>query len=491
MNTKKLIALLLCAAMAACIFCGCQLTETETEEPAETAVPTDSAEVSEPEEPTITVDSSELDLTAAAAKINGETVLTLADIKVTFDMYAEYFSNYGYDVTSDTETLEQFQDDVVNLLLKSKVLEYKARELGYDNYTDEQKAELETRQQANIDEMDAYYREIAEEEAASDSTVDVDARVMELILEEAKSNMADDNATYEEYCEKLNNDIEVEYLTELMKADLTKDAAASEEEIEEQFNTSSMNDIEAYNSAPETFKDDEDSYELDATGIPPLYVPEDYHRIYDIYIAFEGSLPEECTTAKSSMNTLKNEYNTLAFEDAINGTSENAARISEILDEYRALQAEYDKYYDEYTASAYKKATAAYERLKAGEDFKTVMLEVTENTDFTEVDGYADGMLISNSYSSSSDWSDAVKEAFATLSLGQYSEVFADTNGVHIIYYVSDEEAGSKGLDQVHDAIAASLNEDKKEEVWNDLVEEWLNDGSVELITETYRQLGK
>ena len=88
------------------------------------------------------------------------------------------------------------------------------------------------------------------------------------------------------------------------------------------------------------------------------------------------------------------------------------------------------------------------------------MADVTENTDFTEIDAYADGMLISNSYTSSSDWSSAVKDAFAKLSLGQYSQVFEDTNGLHIIYYVSDEKAGSKTLDEVHDAIAATLTAD-------------------------------
>lgn len=95
------------------------------------------------------------------------------------------------------------------------------------------------------------------------------------------------------------------------------------------------------------------------------------------------------------MNNLKTEYCTLAFDDAINGTSTNAARIAEIISEYKAKQAEYDKYYAEYTASAYEKINAAYARLEAGEDFKAVMADVTENTDFTEIDAYADGMLIS------------------------------------------------------------------------------------------------
>ena len=489
MNTKKLIALLLCAAMAASILCACQLSDTDT--PSGTAEPTDPAAPASTAEPTDTDNSAELDLTAAVAKINGETVLTLGDVKTMFDMYVEYFANYGYDVISDQATLEEFQDDLINLMVQDKVIEAKARELGYANFTDEQKAELESRIAEKIDGLNSYYRDIAEQEAETDESVNVDERMNELILEEAIANMGDENATYESYCAKLSEDVEVEYLVELMRNDLTKDAAADEADIEEQFNTNSMTDMDTYNNNPEYYKDDEDAYEASQEGVPPLYVPKDYHRIYDIYVAYEGDIPQECTDANTAMNNLKTEYCTLAFDDAINGTSTNAARIAEIISEYKAKQAEYDKHYAEYTASAYEKINAAYARLEAGEDFKAVMADVTENTDFTEIDAYADGMLISNSYTSSSDWSSAVKDAFAKLSLGQYSQVFEDTNGLHIIYYVSDEKAGSKTLDEVHDAIAATLTADKKDEVWNALIEEWLNDGSVELMTEVYRQLGK
>ena len=87
MNTKKLIALLLCAAMAANILCACQLSDTDT--PSGTAEPTDHAAPASTAEPTDTDNSAELDLTAAVAKINGETVLTLGDVKTMFDMYVE------------------------------------------------------------------------------------------------------------------------------------------------------------------------------------------------------------------------------------------------------------------------------------------------------------------------------------------------------------------------------------------------------------------
>ena len=194
MKMKKILALFLSAVMAVALFSACQLSDNDTSAPETTAAPDGAAAP----DATDGQGSSYLDLTAAVAKINGETVLTLGDVKTLFDMYVEYFQAYGYDVTGDTATLEGFQDDLVDMLVRDKLVEVKARELGYSNYTDEQKAELDARINDKLTELDSYYREQAESEAASDPSINVDERVMELILEEAIANLGDDNATYED-----------------------------------------------------------------------------------------------------------------------------------------------------------------------------------------------------------------------------------------------------------------------------------------------------
>ena len=207
--------------------------------------------------------------------------------------------------------------------------------------------------------------------------------------------------------------------------------------------------METYNANPEYYKDDEEGYELSSEGVPPLFVPQDYHRVLDIYVSFGTDIPTECTEAKTKMNNLKTEYCTLAFEDAINGTSTNAARIAEILDEYKSSRQNTTSIRRLHQGRL-RKDKRRYARLEAGEDFAKVMADTTENTDFTEVDAFVGkGMLISNSYSSSSDWSSAAKEQFAKLSIGKYSPVFEDANGLRIIYYLGDEKAGSKDLSEV------------------------------------------
>ncbi len=482
LNTKKLIALLLCAVMAVSMLCACQLSDTDNVGDSQNSDPTAAPDNS---------GDSELDLTAAAVTLNGETVITLSEVKQMYEMYVELFSAYGYDIVSDEETRLGFLDDLVDSMLEDKLIEAKARELGYADYTEDQQSELDAAKQTEIDGLNDYYLEIAEEEAAEDESIDIEARKLELILEEAVSNMGRDDVTYEEYCEYLGNNVESQFLYNLLYTDMTKDVAPLEADVNSLYVDTVATDLETYSTNPEYFKDDMDSYESSLDGIPPLYVPKDYHRIYDIYVAYEGDVPQECTDAQTNMNNLKTEYCQLAFADALAGTSDNAERIAEVLAEYKQQQAVYDEYYAQYTASAYEKINAAYARIEAGEDFKTVMLEVTENTDFTEIDGFENGMLISNSYSATYDWSTAVKNAFANLSLGEYSPVFTDTNGLHIIYYVSDETSGTTDLtDSIFEALASSLKSDLVSETWNALVSEWKNDGSVEVLTDAYRQIG-
>lgn len=479
---KKLISLLVAAVMALSLATACQLTDDTNQNGDPAATPT-----AQP------AGDDTLDLTAIAAKIGGEETITLGDVKTVFDMYVEYFSYYGYDVTSDTATLEGFQDDVVNMLVQEKLINYKARELGYAEFTTEQQAELDQRVEEEIDNLNEYYRAQAESEAQSDATVDVDARTMELILEEAISNLGDENATYEMYCEELSKNVESQYLAELVKEDKLKDVVASEDQISEEYNADLAEDTEAYGTTPENYKGDQEGFESSGEGVPVLFVPEGYHRVMDIYIPFEGTVPEECTTKKTEMNQLKTEYSELAFADAISASSANSARMKEIITQYQALSAEYDALYAEYTASTRKAMEDVYARLENGEDFKTVMAETTQNADFTEIDAFAQkGMLIAPTLACASDWSDTFKAYFAELSLGEYSQIFEDESGLRIIYYAADETPGAKELSQVHDEIAAYLESTLKDEEWNTLVDEWTKEeGTVTLFPEVYRVLGK
>jgi hypothetical protein len=58
----------------------------------------------------------------------GDTEITLGDYQELFNYYLQYYQSYGSDPTSSQESLEAFQDDIMNALLQEKVIPYQAKQ---------------------------------------------------------------------------------------------------------------------------------------------------------------------------------------------------------------------------------------------------------------------------------------------------------------------------------------------------------------------------
>lgn len=471
---KKWIAVLLAALMLLPLIAACQLTETD--EPDASEAPGE----------------TELDLTAVVATV-GEETITLGEVKTLFDSYVEYFSYYGYDVTSDEETLHQFQDDLVNQLVEEKLVAFKAKQLGYDKLSDEQQTELDARVEEELAAMADYYREQAQEEYAADNTIDVDARTQELILEEAAYKMSKDGATFEEYAAYIQEDLLGVYLAELVKEGELGEVSVTAEVVESAYQTQLSSDTAAYGEDPASYLVAQETYESTLQGLPVLYVPEGYSRVYDIFIPFEASLPEEYDTNEQTMKTLKAEYQELSFADAVAGKTDNAARMAQILTEYAALKSANDAFFVEYEAAAKVKIDDLYAQLQSGADFKELMLANTQNEGFIDNELFANnGMLITTKYETDDAWGDATKEAFNALAVGEYSAPVAGSDGYHIIFYIGDEPAGARANEgDVHSAIEAQALASAIDTEWTALLEEWKNGDDITINVDTYRVLGK
>ncbi len=166
--------------------------------------------------------------------------------------------------------------------------------------------------------------------------------------------------------------------------------------------------------------------------------------------------------------------------------------MAEIITEYQTLQTACDEIYAEYAASSKAKIDDLYAQLQAGADFKELMLANTQNGNFAASAIMAEkGMLITTDYECEEDWKDNTKVAFKGLSIGQYSEVYAEDDGYHIIFYVGDETPGARALEgDVYDAIQAQVLTAAQDTEWQALLDEWKNDDSVVINTEVYRVLG-
>ncbi len=460
-------------------------------------------------------DGSNTDATSAFTEEElATTVIQIGDFTVDLEEYldifneiVDYYYTYGYDITATDEELEANKSIITDSFIEEKMLLYQASELGLDQLTDEQLAEIEDTYQEDITSMFDYYTQLAKNEVKDPNDIEaINELVEQYIVDEAEYYLGS-GTTREEYFEYLEQSARDQYVLNLLKEHVTADIVISDESIAEEYDYI-LSDPETgdkfyYAEYPESYRSDQENYELigmrsdGVTTTRPLYVPEGYSRVLHIYTTSDAEFSEEYTQNITTMTKLESEYGKLALEDAASGTNANANRIKEILDEYRELKAANDAEYLEHMADARTKIEEAYAKLQNGEAFSDVMVEYTEDSSIMSNDVLsASGRLIAPSYhdeQDKDDFSDEVKAAFSELSMGEYSSIIEDNSGYHIIYYLSDVTPGIVPMEDVKDAIYEVLRAEQVEEVMNAQVAAWIEDSEDIIIIneELIAEVGK
>ena len=219
----------------------------------------------------------------------------------------------------------------------------------------------------------------------------------------------------------------------------------------------------------------------------------------DIAVRPSGDLSDEYAAKLEELTSVGEECSALLFNDAINGTNENAARITELLERYRTLEEETNAMYEEYSAEARAKIDAAYRELEDGVPFAEVMLKYTENK-LVIGDGETPGceafrekgQLISTEYESTLDWSKTVKEIYSMTQKGEYSSVFTDEDGtLRIIFRGDDLTAGAVDIKTIRGAVEKIVRAERADSDWTELMDAWTDDPALKIDTDAVRSLGR
>lgn len=489
--------------------------------------------------------SKEADLTAPAATVGENRVITVGDFKDVFDMYSYYYSMYGYDVTSDESTLHSFQDMILDMLIEEQVIYNQVEAQGFNNLTEEQKAEADALAQEDLDSLYEYYYDLAVAAQAEDETVDIDEYIEAGVAEEAEYYTGQ-AMSYAEYCDWIVEQTYLSYAANLLQKSVLADVTVPAEDIESYYQDLLTSSEESYTEDPGLYKDDQEYYEMYG-GEPVAYAPEGYARVLHIFVAPKTAIEdtnENYADMIERMAEIEAIYGELAFTQALaaasgtdpqadltnnepsnagdatqpsgdentedkpaeeetgpeneeapgsdEGDAEKPQTLESLMAEYTQLKKDVEALETEFYAQSLGAMEEAYAKLEAGEDFASVMKAYTEDADFTSFPIFMEkGMLISAQYESSIDWSDTVKAYFAELQVGEYSPIFRDDDGYHILYYLCDEPSGEIALETLSDVLEALLLSDLQDEEWTALVEAWLYDENVVTRhTENYRMVG-
>jgi len=420
------------------------------------------------------VKDAEVDAQTVIIEVAGTTIAKAEVLQATENVldYQEYmYSLYGmtYDRT-DADHISSAQESAINSLIEEAVIKQKITEYGLDQLTDDEMAAIN----ASVDDtyngylssVQSYY--FADTELTGDAlTAAVEEKLIELGY--------DKDAMIAE--EKLSKS------TDNLKAEIVKDVAVTQEEIDSQYATNVSDAMTKYAS-------DITQYYTDVNnGSIIYYVPDGYRYVKNLLVKIsdedKSAISDLTKKLSDDQTSLDSTQSALADmpEDATSDTEEQAKSREELTTLTETLTAEIA----DLTTQLQTTTDAAYAaiqptvdevlaKLEAGEDFDTLLEQYGEDTGMQAEPAKTTGYLICAGMTAYvSEFTDA---ALALKNVGDVSDPFRTDFGIHIVKYASNLESGQVPLADVQDALKAEMLSNKQDTLYNDTVAQWVTDAN-------------
>lgn len=322
------------------------------------------------------------------------------------------------------DNTDEILGDVLSDLVSERIAYQKAAELGITEYDEQDRREIDARAKAEYDSTVSFFVEGATDEET---------------LEAARAHLAESGYTLEAVTAEIEDEFWKEKLYKHVVADVKVDA----DDISELYS-------QRVEQQKATFDADPVAYEAALmSGEIVVYNPEGYRTVKQIFI----ELDEESSVR--------------AFEIASQlETETDEAAIA-------SLNSELDAIY----APIVEKAEQALAEFRSGADFDELIEKYGD-----------DGALSADAFSSTGYyiseatviWPESfVDAAMALAAPGDVSEPVRSELGVHVARYIANVEAGSVPLSNVSSRLTTSTQEAKKQEVWEQQLQTWIDEAGV------------
>lgn len=421
------------------------------------------------------VKDAEVDAQTVIIDVAGKTYVK-ADVQQAIQNvmdYQEYmYSYYGmsYDRT-DADAISSAQETAVNALIEEAVVQQKIQEYGLDQFTEEELAAIsktvEDTYSGYVSSVKSYF--FAETELTGE---ELDAAVEAKLLELGYGSV-----------ESLTEQEKTSASLEKLKNLVVKDVAVTEDEIQAEYNSKVANAITTYAS-------DLTQYASDATsGSIVYFVPAGYRYIKNLLVKISdddkstlASLSSDIADKQDSLSATQEAIAALP-EDPADDTEDQAKSREELTGQSDSLTAELQSLTEQYDAlneSAYiaiqPTVNTVLEKISAGEDFDALIAEYGEDTGMQSEPQKSLGYLVCSGLSTYAE--EFVTAAMALKNVGDISDPFRSSYGIHIVQYASDLNSGQVELSEISDKIEAELLEQKQDTLYDTTVQQWMTDAN-------------
>ncbi len=449
---------------------------------------------------------AELDGAQVVAKV-GEHEITKADWLAYRDYMVAYEQQYmqqyyGFAMPVDEDTLAAYGESALEQMIQSYVVEDKIAELGFDQLTEEESAEIEeyATSMADFYKMMLRYQnypqlETVEEEAerlAAATPSEADVAVATVTNAELDEMLAKDleatGYTYEYFKQSETASIKEERI----KAHVNADIAVTDEEVQASFDEQVAAQKESFDATPSlymTYKD---------YGYDTYYVPAGYRGVKHVLVKVDDAKLTEIQTLTSTVTTAENaiasaneQLDELKTEDTAEYDEQAKAAYDEQVAALEAQLADEQAKKDE----AQEKLTALTEeafaeilptaeevlaKAQAGENFDDLVAAYGEDPGMTTEPNKTTGYMVCEGLAT---YEQAFQDAAMALeNVGDVSAELVKTSyGYHILQYAGDIEAGAVELtEDVKTAIHNELLTTAQNAAYEAAVTQWVSEAKVE-----------
>ena len=434
----------------------------------------------------------------------GDTVYTKAEVMDTVDYNLSYMS-YMYSAMgsyynmSDPTVISNMKDSVVNQITENVVKLAKAKELGLDQFTDEEKAEISETAENNWKSIKSSIQSVY----FPDTELTGDA------LDEALAASATDlGYSLEQYTKQA----EETKLLDKLRTETVKDISVTEEELQAELNTHAEEDKADYESDPGAYAKDL----MDGNDV--YYRPAGYRMIKQILVKFSdedsaaiNELKSAADAASTKADNLVQQLNAVSSDTDLlvaavsvtrneqpeasdtdlftaegefpEGTDEAAADLARQIAVARAEAADAEQKLADAQAKAFANIDAAADevlaKIAAGEDFSQLAAEYSGDKDASGNVNNPDGYAVAEGVTAyDSAFTDG---AMALSGVGEVSGKIQGMYGYYILKYDSDVEEGPVALDDVRETLHTELLAEKQDAYFTEQTAQWVKESPVKV----------
>jgi len=372
-----------------------------------------------------------------------------------------YDKNYNFMVaqsgidTSDEEQVQSIKENYLEQLITDTAMNLYAEEQGY-GLTDEEKAEVDAEYQKIRTDAIAKYAEDHDGDTAKGE-------------EDYLAYLKEQHLTEDYLLQNMYNN----KMREKMSDDLYASVTSTDDAVEDYYNTEVESDKELYTNNYTKYESDNasDSYTV-------MYTPADYVRFKQIYIA----LPQENLEQMQELaKQIGIDQSQLAVLTKQKGDSDYT--VYRLKKEIEANQAEFDSLKQQGLDAVRSEAEEAFNRVKAGEDFDSLVTEYGDDEGMKSAP-YRDLGYLCCAYSTSF-YEEVQSAALALANIGDTSDLIETEGGFYILELVAKIPEGPREMtDDLRTFIETALSLPSKQEIYNETAQKALEGRTIVRYTD-------